>query len=394
MPWIEGEALTPTNLNREFPSVSGVISVDVYGAAGDGVTDDTAAVQAAETARTAGQTLKFSAGKTYLLSASTGATVLRILSSGVVDFTGATIKYGGAGTLAGGGDGGPLGVLNIMASDVAIVGGTLDGNSKARYLIALNGTPISGVRLSCTIQNTSETSGVWPGIVYSVSADVPGGSISLRAKNISGFLRRPSCPIMNNLGTITTHADVTAVIIGGDGTQNNVTGFAHVMSNNGLTGWFHVLSTIGVIGAQAQGLTNTTLTDIGVHDIGCNAIELYGGLLPVPSRVTLSASSTYTPDVAGTGASTGAMTHFLTITADSVVTIGNPTSIPSADRAENIQFVVLNSIGGSLTTGVGFGTTFKSSGSVQPANGKRIAVGFVFDQVNAVWIESSRGTAV
>src|SRR2546423_383812 len=83
-----------------------VMWVDAYGAVGDGVTDDTAAIQGAENVRPAGQVLKFTFGKTYLCSASTGATGLRTKAAGTWDLAGATLKYGGAGNLLLGADGG------------------------------------------------------------------------------------------------------------------------------------------------------------------------------------------------------------------------------------------------------------------------------------------------
>lgn len=62
--WTNG-AWTP---DYEF-AAGGAINVKTYGAVGDGVTDDTAAIQAAVTAMAAGDRLVFPAGNTFLVSA-------------------------------------------------------------------------------------------------------------------------------------------------------------------------------------------------------------------------------------------------------------------------------------------------------------------------------------
>jgi len=113
-----GTTTVRTGLAGESPAPGAVYSVDDYGAAGDGATDDSAAIQAAYTAAVAyaaggsPATVAFTAGKTYLVSHAVildairssdywdpgtdapraGSTVLR---SGTVTFegNGATIRY-------------------------------------------------------------------------------------------------------------------------------------------------------------------------------------------------------------------------------------------------------------------------------------------------------------
>ena len=69
MAWIEGDRLTPANMNAKMPSDFALSVQDpVYGAVGDGVTDDTTALQAAiDAAVSTGSPLYIPPG-TYLTS--------------------------------------------------------------------------------------------------------------------------------------------------------------------------------------------------------------------------------------------------------------------------------------------------------------------------------------
>ena len=68
MPWVENDPLTPANLNAKMPSGFALSVRDaVYGATGDGTTDDTLAFQAALSAASDGQSVFVPPG-TYLLS--------------------------------------------------------------------------------------------------------------------------------------------------------------------------------------------------------------------------------------------------------------------------------------------------------------------------------------
>jgi hypothetical protein len=67
-------------------NTSEVVSVDSFGAVGDGVTDDSAAIQAAIDSAPVGSTLTFTAGKTYLLDA--GLTVNKAIN---INGNGATL---------------------------------------------------------------------------------------------------------------------------------------------------------------------------------------------------------------------------------------------------------------------------------------------------------------
>ena len=73
MPWSEGDGLTPTNLNNKLPSgLAYNVKDAAYGAVGNGLTDDTAAIQATIDAATAGDTILFPRGtyRTGILSIS------------------------------------------------------------------------------------------------------------------------------------------------------------------------------------------------------------------------------------------------------------------------------------------------------------------------------------
>src|SRR6266566_1181162 len=123
---------------REGGPHDGTMDLRAYGVTEDGVTDVTTVLQTVENLRAAGQTLRGSFGKTYLVDTAYDGTVgaranlLKMKVSGTWDFTGCTIKYGSASPLTTGVDGLGLGVINILASDTSFIG-AVDCNSLARY---------------------------------------------------------------------------------------------------------------------------------------------------------------------------------------------------------------------------------------------------------------------
>lgn len=92
MPWIEGDGLTPSNLNSKIPTWFGggqVFDVTFYGAEGDGTTDDATAIQAAFSAvPTGGGTVIFPNAGTYLSSAA-----LTLQAGTTVDLNGSTLRF-------------------------------------------------------------------------------------------------------------------------------------------------------------------------------------------------------------------------------------------------------------------------------------------------------------
>lgn len=255
----------------------GILYVDPFGAKGDGTTDDTAAINLAEAARTAGQVLKFTPGKTYAVAQTVAANLLKVLVSGTWDFRGATIKYAGSTTLAGGSDGGALGVINVLANNTIIMG-DVDGNTKARYAVAWK-SQTAKHQIYLGFSNKIEDAGSnWCGVSGSCSADVTGVAISGRATNISGILQRPSCPFIANSSdtVITGHGDVTALLVGGSLIPGNQTSQALVLGGGQYNFYFAILDELGIMTTAKIHEGNTHWGDAVVHDLGANVLELYG----------------------------------------------------------------------------------------------------------------------
>lgn len=264
----------------------GILYVDPFGAKGDGVTDDTAAIQAAENARTAGQTLKFTPGKTYVVETAYNATVgaaanlLQTKVAGAWDLSGVTLKYGSATAVTTGSDGGALGMVLCLAAPFRIIGaGTLDGNSLVRSPLCFLQTQ-SGFEIDVTLQNLRETTlSVWDGTQCTVSVDASGVAISGRAKNISGILRRPQCPVTTDLSTITGHNDLTALLFGHDVVNSNHTSTA-IVRLPGVAGapvlCHSLLGLVGVVQFVPGRTQNTAFGDWSCTDLNNNVLETQG----------------------------------------------------------------------------------------------------------------------
>lgn len=90
MPWVEGDALTPANLNNKMASGFAIIVTDDdFGAVGDGTTNDTVALQAAfDAVPTGGGTVIFPDAGTYV-----SADVLTLKAGTTVELNGSTLKF-------------------------------------------------------------------------------------------------------------------------------------------------------------------------------------------------------------------------------------------------------------------------------------------------------------
>lgn len=258
-----------------------VYDVTAYGAKGDGVRDDTYAIQSAESARPANKTLRavsgtFLVNTTYDGSLGEKGKLLRVLNPGAWNFTGATIKWGSATNLGTGTDGGGLGMVNVLANDVTL-SGTLSAVSKVKFPLALKDTT-SGCIINLSITSVFEP-GFWSGIVHDVSVDVTGASITTRATNVSGSLKRPQAPFMNSSFAITSHLDVSAVLLGSVFIQGNASGCALV---GGTQNDFRLVR-LDIAGLPLNIFpndANATLKDFVAHDGGFDVIELAGENTP------------------------------------------------------------------------------------------------------------------
>ena len=260
----------------------------VYGAKGDGVTDDRAALQECENSRPTFGTMRFASGKTYLInrsydkSTSEASKLLKVRSPGVWDLNGAHLFWGSTQTLVTGTDGAGLGMINALVAPWSLLGfGTLNGNSLVRSPLCFKDDQ-SGFIVMTEIKNLLETpSGVWDGTQGTVSVDVTGVSFTTRAKNISGIIRRPSCPMMTPVtNVIATHVDVTAFIWGGGITnEGNHTSHALVLSDakEPIVNCF--LGLLGVPQFVSNNTNNVYHGDFSACDLNSNAIETQGFLL-------------------------------------------------------------------------------------------------------------------
>lgn len=133
-----------------------VFDVGQFGAVGNGVADDTAAIQAAVTAAAvSGGTVRFGAGLTYLVSNQGGGTdqyAIAITSNVHIDLNGATIARTSAAAFAPFLIGTPDSNA-APASNVRIFGGTMQGNS---ILHASSGSQPNDYRTMIQLRNASQ----------------------------------------------------------------------------------------------------------------------------------------------------------------------------------------------------------------------------------------------
>jgi hypothetical protein len=261
-------------------------AVDAYGAAGDGTTDDTAAIKAA-IAGAAGKAPVFGTpGKVYSVgnayagvnTPGDAATLLIVTGDNtILDFWGATLKYGGSVNDTNGSDSQGLSVVAFLGNN-CLFRGTIDCNSKFRWGLGIQDTK-KGLHFDCAILNCREP-GWFTGFLPVQSIDVTGVGVTTRSVNYSGSIRRPSAPYMDNTSTITGHGDVTVELIGGSNVSGNSVGIALVPGQNG-SGASNALLVLrsdctGIPQFLFTGDHNLHFEDLGCHDLGADVAEIYG----------------------------------------------------------------------------------------------------------------------
>lgn len=378
--------------------------VHAYGAVGDGVTDDRVAINAADANAPARATVMFGAGKTYAITTLAGGNCLKGGSAQVWDLNGSSIKYTSTTNVTTGSDGAAIPVVAVLGSPFTIKNGTIDGNSHVAFPVALLGTLTGPFQLEfLTVQNTLEANSTWLGIAYAVSVDVSGVAVTgARAQNVSGFVTRPNCPVVDNTNTIVAHQQVGATLIGGSSIFGNATGSALV--NAGGTESTTFLMTCATSKGVPQFFTNSgtliqnlSFLDFVCYDLGTRHQERYGAVLDVPQRQSFGVGGAYTPGWLDNTGGVDCIDHVITVTANVAVTISNPTNSAgiTVDRVGRLRFVIRNTSGGALATAVTFnGTKYRVSGTVSPGNNQQIVVEVLWDQTNDTYIECFRSAAV
>ena len=314
MPWTEGEALTPTNLNATSGQYFDVRAFGGLGLGSSSSTIDTAAVKAAEAARVAagGGILYFPPGN-YWLTPATASSLVTIGAPG--KWLGAglsltTFVYAGGSSLDTGTDfavnsgqttsvPAGLGVLNVMTNGVSLDNFAIDCQTKAQYAVCYQQAITQG-HLNISVFSTKDKSfggvyATWSGLNYCLSANVPSQSLVASAltpgqlaKGIGGHLFRSDCPVQDGTDTIIAHVPVSALVIGGstpilEGAGGNsrtfCTGSALVFPNSGYNMTSARLDSVGVISGLVGtpgGDTNYYTTDIFCHDFGNTVQETSG----------------------------------------------------------------------------------------------------------------------
>lgn len=190
-----------------------VFNVKDYGAVGDGTTDDTASIQAAITAASAGSTVFFPLGLTFKITNTLSVTKALTLTG-----LGATIRQFGTGK-----GGVAIGASNVLVYGFTFVGRqdtTLTGGENAISAVAASpGSPLTGISIrDCTISTWGRDA---VGLQYCNGSDVSGNTIdSICHAGVSmlscvgGTIARNR--ISNLLGGT---ADIYGIILSRDATQ-------------------------------------------------------------------------------------------------------------------------------------------------------------------------------
>lgn len=259
-----------------------VFNVKAYDAKGDGVTDDTAAIQATLDAMGAGDNILFPPGTYVVSSALVVSKDINILAYG------ATLKYTGSGNY-------PMWV-NSEVVNITWFGGTVDGNGVAGTMVAFGGSGgaaiASSAVASCaardidfiniaagawTANQDANTNVTWDNLTCTVDASNIGADMfELTGTNLSA--RVYGTPGATNAAVLTSSyaigADFNAYVLGGTNTNKTSLMLQAFPQGTIAAPWFR-----------------------DVHLRGNGAIQLANGDLSTPTtvsagRITINCDST------------------------------------------------------------------------------------------------------
>ena len=222
-------------------SIYNIVSVADYGAVGDGVTDDTSAINSAISATGAYGKVVFTPGKTYSVSNPLVVTLNGI----ILDGQGATVKCTATTT---------AGIFVLAANYILLQNFTIDGNNCA----TVNGVSIRGIHNKVTnniILNTGTQSILVDGNYSSEYAVLSFNYISGCLYNALGMNNSPHCQVIGNR----IYNNVMEAICVDNGSHYNVV--ADNICVNNCTGG-------GAAGISIDGSNYTTVTGNFIQDTG------------------------------------------------------------------------------------------------------------------------------
>lgn len=362
------------------------LSVKSYGAVGNGVADDTAAIQATITkVASLGGGIVYVPPGTYFLSAAL------TITSNNVHIVGAgpgasTLKQSNA----------SAGVLAFTTTAVGIIHNRVTG-LKFDHSTTTTAAAISGQCLAVDNVYISE-------LHFTYGVDATGGSVWYLTNSVIGGLQDAggtSVPVRISGASGVVVAGVTA------SRQGNGRGAVEVST----TGNFIAQSTIdGSLNVNAGSNGIKVLSGGGAVIVG-NKISAASGnhaisIDAAAGEVQIGAQQTLSPDVLdsrtgapiaysfGTNSSVTPLplqTDTVRITATAAITVTvNAAAVVEHGRLLTIE--CLNNSGGAVTWT--FNAQYKTSGAVAPATGNGISVIFKYDAISAAYREVARSAAV
>lgn len=420
-----------------------------FGVTGDGVTDDTAAIQAALAAANKqaladgiNYAVQLPAG-TYQISgqllvpygvqlrgAGARATRIRVASTfAALTATGAIRIGDGTAPVFGTGVADLMVECSNLAGSIGIYSSDLQDNCFIRGVL-INNFDSFGIRLNgaagafgstnaCRLQDIEVYRANIAGGAGAVGISIENGSFGILLENVSSLgkvgnilgvgIQSINCPLL----VICAHLEQVT-----DGVKIGTGAFASIMglTANVATNLLHITAVTSSVVAMALsrfgGGINTVLDDGAGHT---GAIALTPGTVPFYSRAGIVAptlgnlpvldgiqmqgpviSSRPAPAWAAAIAinALDGENFLITATSNIAATVSAPTNPPAAGFSQRIRLIFFNNSGGALTTAIAFNAAFKTSGAVSPAAGTTITVEFTWDQNRALWLEAGRSAAV